>query len=116
MGFPMERVGVDVVGPLPCREGERVRPHSHGLFYCVWPEAYALPDQETETIADALIEGMISHFGSAESIHSDHRAEISNPVSLQLYVAVWTCRRPVLPPCTPRVATWWSGFIAVWNG
>ena len=34
-------------------------------------EAHALPDQGAETVADALVGGMISRFGAAESIHSD---------------------------------------------
>lgn len=40
-------------------------------YFTKWPEAYALPDQEAETVADALIEGMFSRFGTAEVIHSD---------------------------------------------
>ena len=40
-------------------------------YFTKWPEAYALPDQGAETIADALVGGMISRFGAAESIHSD---------------------------------------------
>nr|XP_023860518.1 uncharacterized protein K02A2.6-like [Salvelinus alpinus] len=40
-------------------------------YFTKWPEAYALPDQEAETIVDALTTGMFSRFGAAESIHSD---------------------------------------------
>lgn len=36
-----------------------------------WLEAYAIPDQEVETAVDALIEGMFSRFGTAETIYSD---------------------------------------------
>ncbi|KAJ8333813.1 hypothetical protein SKAU_G00411320 [Synaphobranchus kaupii] len=39
-------------------------------YFTKWPEPYALPDQEAETIVDALVGGMFSRFGAAESIHS----------------------------------------------
>ena len=39
-------------------------------YFTKWPEAYALPDQEAETIVNALTAGMFSRFGAAESIHS----------------------------------------------
>ncbi|CAI5693182.1 unnamed protein product [Oreochromis niloticus] len=35
------------------------------------PEAYSLPDQDAETIVDALVEGMLSRFGVPEVIHTD---------------------------------------------
>ncbi|KAG7472997.1 Retrovirus-related Pol poly from transposon, partial [Solea senegalensis] len=42
-------------------------------YFTKWPEAYAIPDQEAEaeTVADALVEGMFSRFGTAGTIHSD---------------------------------------------
>ena len=114
VGSPMERVGVDVVGPLPCTERGNKYVLTAMDYFTKWPEAYALPDQGAETIADALVGGMISRFGAAESIHSDQGRNFES-VSLRLYVAGWTCRRPVLPPCTHRVTAWWSDFIAVWS-
>lgn len=36
-----------------------------------WPEAYAVPDQETETVMDAMLEGMLSRFGVLGTIHAD---------------------------------------------
>lgn len=67
VGAPMERVGVDVIGPFPTRQWKPLGAHGHGLFYKM---AYALPDQEEETIVDALTAVMFSKFGAAESIHN----------------------------------------------
>lgn len=71
VGSPMERVGVDVLGPLPLSD----RGNKYVLvgmdYFTKWPEAYALPDQEAGTIADALVGGLFSRFGVPESIHSD---------------------------------------------
>lgn len=40
-------------------------------YFTKWPEASALPDQEAETVADALVEGMFCRFGVPDIIHSD---------------------------------------------
>uniref|UniRef100_A0A674E9Q2 Gypsy retrotransposon integrase-like protein 1 n=1 Tax=Salmo trutta TaxID=8032 RepID=A0A674E9Q2_SALTR len=71
VGAPMERVGVDVVGPFPTTDSGNRWVLTAMDYFTKWPEAYALPDQEAETIVDALTAGMFSRFGAAESIHSD---------------------------------------------
>ena len=35
------------------------------------PSTTAIPDQEAETVADALSEGMFSRFGVPETLHGD---------------------------------------------
>lgn len=40
-------------------------------YFTKWLEAYALHNQEAETVADTLLEGMFSWFGTAKAIHSD---------------------------------------------
>ena len=71
VGGLMKRVAVDVVGPLPrSYKGNRYVLSAIGYF-TKWPEACALPDQEAETVVDALVEGMFSRFGVPETIHSD---------------------------------------------
>ena len=40
-------------------------------YFTKWPEAYALPDQEAETVADKLIEELFSRFGTPSVLHSD---------------------------------------------
>lgn len=36
-----------------------------------WPEAYPLPDREAITMAEALVQGMFSRFGTPSEFHSD---------------------------------------------
>uniref|UniRef100_W5MTW2 Integrase catalytic domain-containing protein n=1 Tax=Lepisosteus oculatus TaxID=7918 RepID=W5MTW2_LEPOC len=63
VGAPMKRVGVDVLGPFP-----RTEAGNHYIlmamdYFTKWPEAYALLDQSTPTVADALLEGMFARLG-----------------------------------------------------
>ena len=50
-GAPMERVAVDIAGPLPCMP----RGNHYILVsldnFSKWPEAYEIPDHEAETVA-----------------------------------------------------------------
>ena len=62
---------VDVVGPLPRSDKGNRYVLSAIDYFTKWPEAYALPDQEVETVVGALVEGMFSPFGVPETIHSD---------------------------------------------
>lgn len=41
--------------------------HCHGLF----TKAYSLPDQEVETIVEAMVEGRFRRFGAPEVVHTD---------------------------------------------
>ncbi|XP_063333353.1 uncharacterized protein LOC134629763 [Pelmatolapia mariae] len=79
-GAPMKRVAVDVMGPFPLTD----RGNRYVLvamdYFTKWPEAYAIPDQEAETVADALVEGMFSHFGTAETLHSDQGRNFESKV------------------------------------
>ena len=56
-GGPMERIGVDVLGPFPRSERGNRYVLTVMDYFTKWPEAYSLPDQEAETIVDALVEG-----------------------------------------------------------
>ena len=70
-GAPMERVAVDVVGPLPLSSRGNRYVLTAMDYFTKWPEAYAIPDQEAETVCDALLEGMFARFGVPEELHSD---------------------------------------------
>ncbi|KAI4872035.1 hypothetical protein NFI96_006518 [Prochilodus magdalenae] len=67
----MERVAVDILGPFPRSDKGNRYVLVAMDYFTKWPESYAIPDQEAETVADALVEGMFSRFVAAEVIHSD---------------------------------------------
>ncbi|KRY06283.1 Retrovirus-related Pol polyprotein from transposon, partial [Trichinella patagoniensis] len=71
VGYPFQRVGMDIVGPLEeTRNGNR-----YILVVCdyfsKWPEAFALPNAEARTVAAALVNGLFCRYGAPETLHSD---------------------------------------------
>ena len=71
VGSPMERIAVDVLGPLP-----KTRNGNKYLLICMdyftkWPEVYPIANQETDTIAKVLVEEFVCRFGAPLHIHSD---------------------------------------------
>lgn len=71
VGAPMERVGVDILGPFPTTD----RGNRYVLvamdYFTKWPEAYAVPDQSASTTAEHLVSEMFCRFGVPEELHSD---------------------------------------------
>ena len=84
VGAPMERVAIDVLGPLP-------KTHN-GNKYCLvltdcftkWTEAYAIPDQEASTIAKTLVNEFVCRFGTPLQVHSDQGASFQSHVFNQM--------------------------------
>uniref|UniRef100_A0A8C9VS90 Gypsy retrotransposon integrase-like protein 1 n=1 Tax=Scleropages formosus TaxID=113540 RepID=A0A8C9VS90_SCLFO len=79
-GAPMERVGVDVLGPFPRTD----RGNRYVLvamdYFTKWPEAYAVPDQSAATTAERLVEEMFCRFGAPENLHSDQGRNFESQV------------------------------------
>ena len=67
----MERVGVDVMGPVPVSEGGNRWVLTAMDYFTKWSEAYALPKQEAETVVNTLLGGFVSRFGVPEVIHTN---------------------------------------------
>ncbi|KRX76089.1 Transposon Tf2-9 polyprotein [Trichinella sp. T6] len=71
VGYPFQRIGVDVLGPLE----ETKRGNRYLLVICdyftKWPEAFPMPDAEATTIARHLVNGIFCRFRAPETIHSD---------------------------------------------
>ncbi|KAK4304059.1 hypothetical protein Pmani_008280 [Petrolisthes manimaculis] len=78
VGAPMERVEVDMAGPLP-------RTDKGNRYICVaictkWPEAYAIPNQEAATVAQVLIDQFFCRFGMPQELHSDQGRNFESAV------------------------------------
>ena len=59
VGSPMERVAIDVLGPLPTSEDGNEYSLIAADYFTKWVEGYALPNQEAVTVADVLVKEFV---------------------------------------------------------
>ena len=71
VGMPMERVAMDIVGPLPETERGNKYILVVGDYFSKWMEAYPIPDQTAETVADRFVNEFVCRFGVPAVLHSD---------------------------------------------
>ncbi|KAI4877894.1 hypothetical protein NFI96_002308 [Prochilodus magdalenae] len=86
-GAPMERVGVDVLGPFPVTDAGNRYVLVAVDYFTKWPEAYAVPDQSAATTAGRLVEEFFCRFGLPEELHSDQGRNFESHVLSEV------CRR-----------------------
>ena len=70
-GATMERVAVDIAGPLPVTTAGNRYICVAMDYFTKWPEAYAIPNQEATTVARVLVDQFFSRFGVPFELHSD---------------------------------------------
>ncbi|XDV44325.1 hypothetical protein PO909_012625 [Leuciscus waleckii] len=70
VGAPMERIGVDILGPFPITEASNRFVLVTMDYFTKWPEAYAVPDQSASTTAQRLVDEMLARFGVPDELHS----------------------------------------------
>lgn len=76
----MERVALDIMGPLPLSgEGNRYLLVIE-YYFTKWTEAVTPPDQEATTVASALIKSVITKFGVPRELHSDQGSNFESNV------------------------------------
>lgn len=84
VGFPMQRVAMDLTGPLPLTH----RRNRYVLvcmdYFSKWVETYALPNIEAKTVARAFVEEFCCRFGLPEEIHSDQGSQFQSALFTQM--------------------------------
>ena len=71
VGSPMERIAIDVLGPLPTTEAGNKYILIIADYFTKWVEAYPMVNQEAWTVAELLVHEFISRFGVPLLIHTD---------------------------------------------
>lgn len=79
-GAPLEKVALDIVGPLP--KTSRGNQYIVVIFdyFTKWTEAYALRNHKAKTIAKKIVEEFISRLGAPYSILSDQGRDCESHV------------------------------------
>ncbi|CAC5374624.1 unnamed protein product [Mytilus coruscus] len=70
-GEPMERVAMEILGPLPMSKNNNRFVLVLSDLFTKWTEAYPLQDQEAKAVAQALTNEFISRFGTPLQLYSD---------------------------------------------
>ena len=80
VGAPMERIAIDILGPLP----ETPRKNKFILvvsdYFTKWTESYPIPNQEAATVAEKLVSEFICRFGVPRELHSDQGTNFESKV------------------------------------
>ena len=84
VGAPLDRISIDVVGPLP--RSPRMNRYFLTLTdnFTKWTEVYPIPDQTAETCTQIILNEFVSRFGCPESLHSDQGSNFESEVFRQL--------------------------------
>ena len=82
--FPLERVAIDIMGPLP----ESRRGNRYIVVVCdyftKWCEAFPVPNIQAETVATVLVDGFFCRYGVSYHLHSDRGAQFESNLFQQL--------------------------------
>lgn len=70
-GAPMERIAVDILGPLPRSKKGNKYLLVVGDYFTKWVDAFPVPNEEAHTIAKKLVERVFSVFGVPMQLHTD---------------------------------------------
>jgi hypothetical protein len=71
VGAPFENIAIYVAGPFPRRE-QGSRYLLIGMdYFTQWLEAYAIPNRESSTVAEALVTNFFCRFGVPRELRSD---------------------------------------------
>ena len=74
----MERIALDILGPLPqTHDGNRFV-LIVGDYFSKWTDAFTMPDIETSTIVDILVNKVICLWGVPLHIHSDQGSQFES--------------------------------------
>ena len=84
VGAPLERIAIDILGPLPeTHDGNRYV-LVVGDYFSKWIDAFAMPNMETTTIVDLLVSRVICQWGMPLHIHTDRGSQFESDIFQQL--------------------------------
>ena len=84
VGAPLERVAMDILGPLPETERGNKYVLVIGDYFTKWIESYPIPDQEAETVARVLVHEFICRYGIPKELHSDQGRNFESKVMAEV--------------------------------
>jgi hypothetical protein len=84
VGAPMERVALDILGPLPESQNGNKYILIIADYFTRWTEAYPMPNQEAQTVAKIFMQEFVCRFGVPRQVHSDQGRQFESGVFQEL--------------------------------
>ena len=100
VGFPMPRVAVDVMGPWPTTTKGRRFILIYQDYFSNWIELFALRRHDAVTVANVLVNEVMSRYGVPQMIHSDQGREFESAL-YQEVCQMWNIKKTITAPYTP---------------
>ena len=69
--FPLQRVAMDIMGPLPTTARQNKYILVIGDYFTKWVEAFAMPDMLASTVARYFVDGFVCRYSVPLSLHTD---------------------------------------------
>ena len=83
-GYPLQRVAVDLLGPLLLTENGNSYVLVATDYFTRWTEAYPLPNQEAITVAKKLTQEFFFRFSVPEQLYSDQRRQFESQLITEI--------------------------------
>ena len=80
VGAPLERIAVDILGPLTETADGNVYVLVIGDYWTKWMECYPIPNQQAETVASKIVDEFVCRFGVPTELHSDQGRNFESQV------------------------------------
>ena len=84
VGYPLQLVAVDILGPLPESENRNKYILVSGDYFTRWMEAYPILNQEATTVATKITEEFFFRFSPPEQLHSDQGRQFESELVCKL--------------------------------
>ena len=98
---PLECVGIDTCGPFATSQNGNNYLVTMVDWYSSWPEAYPIPNKESDTIAKVIMEQFIPRYGCPRRLVSDRGTEYVNS-AIDLLSTSMKIKRKVTTPYHPQ--------------
>uniref|UniRef100_A0A5S6QWK9 RNA-directed DNA polymerase n=1 Tax=Trichuris muris TaxID=70415 RepID=A0A5S6QWK9_TRIMR len=109
-GYPMQRVGMDFLGPFPSTRNENRYVLVIADYFTKWTEAYACSTMEVKEIAELLVSQFFTKFGPPDVIHTDQGRTFEASLMRNLF-ELFGIKKRGLPRTILSQMDWWKGLI-----
>ena len=101
IGGPLDRLAVDILGPLPLSTKNNRYILVATDYFTKWVEILAIPNQTAEICAEVLLNEVFSRFGNPYSLHSDQGRNFESKLMTDL-CRMQEIRRTRTSPRNPK--------------